>query len=642
MIDFEITANRPDCLSVAGMAREVATRYRVPLKAVDPPPLRGQEDALDGLLVSIEDAQRCPRYTAALAEVTIGPSPLWLARRLEAAGVRPINNVVDVTNYVLMETGHPLHAFDLARLGGGELRIRCARPGERLTTLDGQSRALDSEMLVIADAARAQAVAGVMGGADAEVSSATRQIAIESAYFQPASVRRTSKRLGLSTEASYRFERGADIEAPLRALARTCELLERIGAGRVREHWVDAYPGRRRSPILALSVEGVAAFLGHPVAAGDIDRILQDLGFGVDAVDEDARRITVPTWRTDVARDVDLYEEIARHDGYHRLPMSFPALVTVTQPPEPRLEIERTAKRLAARAGFSEAVTFTFIERGAAAPFADDSHLVGIANPLSESFAVLRPSLLPGLVDALAHNRRRERRDVQLYESGTRFRADTGETRGLGLAWLGAAGSEHWSGTGRAADFFDIKGAVEAVCDGLGLVVERVAPAQRPWLVPGRAAEVIVVGPGSPVVAGVVGQLLPALAEARGLAQGEPVYVAELDLDAVAPAVRLGEAIAATPLPRHPSIVRDLSVVVGDGLPGATLRDTIRRAAPATLVDVREFARYQGQGVPEGHVSLSFRLTFRAVDRTLTDNEVQQAVEIILAALAGAHGARLR
>jgi phenylalanyl-tRNA synthetase beta chain len=642
VIDFEITANRPDCLSVLGMAREVATRYRVPLRAPAPSPLRGREDALEGLLVTIEDAQRCPRYTAAIADVRIGPSPAWLASRLEAAGVRPINNVVDITNYVLMETGHPLHAFDLARLGGAELRIRCARPGERMTTLDGQNRALDPEMLVIADATRPQAIGGVMGGAESEVWSGTRTIAIESAYFLPASIRRTSKRLGLSTEASYRFERGADIEAPLRALARTCELIEQTGTGTVRPHWVDAYPGRRPSPVLTLSVGAVSAFLGYAVAAADVDRILGGLGFVVEAIDEDERRVVVPAWRGDVARDVDLYEEIARHNGYHRLPMTFPALVAAPERPVERLEIERAAKRLAAGAGFSEAVTFTFIERAAAEPFAGREELVSIANPLSESFAVLRPSLLPGLADALAHNRRRERRDVQLYETGTRFRAGAGETHAIGLAWLGAGTGEHWSGTGRPVDFFDIKGAVEAVCGGLGLRVAGVSRAERPWLISGRAAVMHVAGREAPIEAAVLGQLHPAVAEAHGLPASEPVLLAEIDLDAVAPAVGLGDAVTCRPLPRHPSVVRDISVLIEASLPAAGLRDTIRAAAPSTLVDLSEFARYQGRGVPDGQVSLSFRLTFRAADRTLTDSEVQHAVEAILAALAGSHGARLR
>lgn len=642
VLDFEITANRPDCLSVLGIAREAATRYQLPLKAPAAPPLRGTEDALDGLTVTIEDAQACPRYTAAIADVQVAPSPPWLARRLEAAGVRPINNVVDVTNYVLIETGHPLHAFDLARLGGAELRIRRALAGERLTTLDGQNRILSSEMLVIADATRPQALGGLMGGADSEVRSDTTAIALESAYFQALPVRRTSKHLGLSTEASYRFERGADIDAPLRALARACHLIEQVGAGRVRDNWIDAYPGQRPRTVVDLSVRAAGRFLGREVPAADVDRILASLGFAIDARGDDHRRVTVPTWRADVTREVDLYEEIARHDGYDRLPLTFPAVVQAPAAPARRLEVERAAKRLAARAGFSEAVTFTFIEREAAAVFADATQLVAIANPLSESFAVLRPSLLSGLIDALGHNRRRERRDVQLYETGTRFLVDRGETRGLGLAWLGAAAGEHWSGTGRPVDFFDMKGAVEAVCEGLGLGAAETVPAERPWLVEGRAAEIRVATGDAPATVAVLGQLHPRVAEARGLPATEPVYVAEVDLDALDPCISPGEDTTVRPLPRHPSIVRDLSIVVPDGLPASALRDTIRRSGPPTLAGAREFARYQGRGVPEGLVSLSFRLTFRAADRTLTDSEVQQAVDTVLAALTAAHGARLR
>lgn len=642
VIDFEITSNRPDCLSVIGMARETATRYRLPLKLDAPSALRGREDEVEGLLVTIEDARLCPRYTAAIADVRVGPSPAWLARRLEAAGVRPINNVVDVTNYVLLETGHPLHAFDLARLGGGELRIRRAIEGERITTLDGQKRTLDAEMLVIADATRPQAIGGVMGGADSEVWSGTKTIAIESAYFLPSSIRRTSKRLGLSTEASYRFERGADVEAPMRALTRTCQLLEQIGAGTVREGWIDAYPGTRPAAKVELSVAAAGRFLGRDVPAEDVDRILTGLGFALDALDADRRVVTVPTWRGDVSRDVDLYEEIARHDGYDRLPLTFPALAHATPAPSRRLEMERTARRLAARAGFSESVTFTFVAREAALGFAGEAELVAIANPLSESFAVLRPSLLPGLVDSVGHNRRRERRDVQLYETGTRFTVAGGERRGLGLAWLGAASEEHWSGSGRDADFFDMKGAVEAICQGLGIGAVETCPATRDWLVDGRAAEMRVEHEGASVTFAVLGHLHPRLAEARGIAAGEPVYVAEIDLDALLPLASLGEDIAATPLPRHPSVVRDLSILVADGLPAAALRDTIRQSGPTTLASVREFARYQGKGVPEGQVSLSFRLTFRAPDRTLTDGEVQRAVEAILAALGAAHDARLR
>jgi phenylalanyl-tRNA synthetase beta chain len=570
-----------------------------------------------------------------------------MVQRLEAAGVRSISNIVDITNYVLLETGHPIHAFDLACLDGQRLVIRTARPGESITTLDGQPRPLATDMLVIADATRPQAVAGVMGGAGSEVSASTRTIAIESAYFQPASVRRTSKRLGLSTEASYRFERGADVEAPLLALARACELIEQLGAGTVRHGVVDAYPGTRPRTSIQLERAFVARMLGTVVADDEIERILVSLGCDLVRADDRERdlqwTVTAPTWRNDLVRDVDLVEEVARHHGYDHLPVTFPTLTQAPAAPDPRLVRERAAKASAARAGFSEAVTFTFIERAAAEPFATSpDDLVAIANPLSEKFAVLRPSLLPGLIDSLAHNRRREQRDVRLYESGTRFSHATGESRGLALGLLGAGAGEHWSGTGRDADFFDIKGALEMVAGGLGLRLEFEAAAV-PYLVAGRAAVVSARGAdGRTVPCGVVGQVVAGVATGRGLPKQDAVLVAELDLDAVAELVWLGDQITARPLPRHPSVVRDLSILVSDAVAAQDLRQTIRAAATETLVDVREFARYQGTNVPADHVSLSFHLVFRAPERTLTDEEVSTSVEAILGALTSRHAARLR
>ena len=360
---------------------------------------------------------------------------------------------VDITNYVLLELGHPMHAFDFARLGGHELRIRTARPGERITTLDGQDRALTADMLVIADARRPQAIGGVMGGGDSEVSGTTRVIALESAWFEPAGIRRTSKRLGLSTEASYRFERGADFDAPPIALARACALLEQTGAGRALPGWVDAYPAVREHRHVRLEMPRVAQVLGTDVAAVEVIRTLTGLGFVVEGAPgtyvgpsfgpADNAPITldvsVPSWRIDVTRDVDLIEEVARHFGYDRLPTTFPALETTPPPPDRRLERDRLVRRLAASAGFAESVTFSFIERQAALSFADEAELVEILNPLSEQFAVLRPSLLSGVIDAVAHNRRRGQDDARLFELGPVFSVSRGERRALGFAWTGAA-----------------------------------------------------------------------------------------------------------------------------------------------------------------------------------------------------------
>jgi len=639
VIDFEITANRPDCLSLIGLSREIATRYDTSwtqpagkdLGAADP-------GRLDPLRVTIEDPARCRRYCAAIVDVTIGPSPKWLADRLHAAGIRSINNIVDVTNYVLLEEGHPLHAFDLARLAGSHLRVRLARAGEKLKTLDGQTRTLDAEMLVIADETHAQALAGVMGGGDSEVSAATKTVVLESAWFLPTSVRRTSKKLGLSTEASYRFERGADVAAASGALARACALIEQIGAGTARPGWIDATTNIPAPQLVHLALSRVTQVLGADVPVAEIRRILTGLGFVIAERDPGTWIVSVPSWRGDVARDVDLIEEVARHFGYDRLPTTFPPLTTVPAPPSVRLEQDRAVRRLVSAAGFNECVTFSFIADKAAREFASDADLVPIANPLSETFAVLRPSLLPGLVDSVSHNRRHGQRDVRLFELGTRFVAPTGERRALGLAWMGALDADEWSAKPRPVTFFDLKGVVESLGRWLGLSLTA-RPAARPFLAPGRTAEIVAASETGARIFGVVGQLLPALAVARDIPAQDEVYVAELDLHDVAELVTILEIQRTHPLPRFPSIVRDLAILVADTLPAADVRGTIRAVAPSTLVRVAEFDRYQGPGIPDGKVSLAYRLTFQAAERTLTDREADDAMEAIVAELAKVRGA---
>jgi phenylalanyl-tRNA synthetase beta chain len=642
VVDFEITANRPDCLSVVGLAREAAVAFEVPLAPVSDrrsttdqarPTTDGRRPALD---VIVEAADLCPRYAAQVARVAVGPSPAWLAERLQAAGVRPINNVVDVTNYVMIERGHPMHAFDLDTLAGGRLVVRRAKPGERLQTLDGLDRSLTPEMLVIADAARPTAVAGVMGGGASEVHDRTTTIAIESAWFLPQAVRRTSRLLGLKTEASARFERGADIEAPVAALARAIELLEQIGAGEAVGPVIDRYAAGVGPRGVPLRAGRIAAVLGADVPHRDVERILAGLGFGLAPSGDAAWTVTPPTWRVDVTREADLIEEVGRHYGYDRLPTTFPALQHVAPAPDARIGRDHLARRVLMSAGFTEAVTFTFVERRAAEPFAvDGSAVAAIANPLSEKFSVLRPSLVPGLLDAVAHNRRRERPDVRLFETGACVDTAQGERRRVAFAWLGRAQAEHWDQPARGVDFFDARGAVEALCRAFG-IQPRFTPALRPYLAPGRAAEVTAVTGAI----GVVGQLHPALATARDVPGGEDIYVAELDLDALGTVADLD--VRAAPLPRFPSIVRDLSILVPDGLPAADVRGTIRSAAPPTLIELHEFDRYQGKGIPEGRVSLSYHLTFRAPDRTLTDAEVDEAMNRIVASLEQERGATRR
>ncbi len=640
VLDFEVTANRPDCLSIVGMAREVATAYELPLMNPTGRAEGGLANADHGSVASeggigidvvIEDPDLCPRYVGAVADVTVKPSPAWMQTRLQAAGVRPINNIVDVTNYVLLETGQPMHAFDHATLAGPQIRVRTAKAGETIRTLDGQTRTLSSDVLVIADAERPAAVAGVMGGGDSEVTNATRTIVFESAYFDPRSVRRTSRKLGLRTEASMRFERGADPGLPLEAMKLALALLERIEAGRGRGAIVDCHPKRRDPLQLRLRRAKISGLLGAAPPDKDVQRILNALGFALQDA-SDGWDVTVPTRRVDVLREVDLIEELARHYGFDRLPVSFPALTTAPRAMDPRIAQSRHLRAILTAAGFHEAVTFGFISRSAAAPFAPETEIVAIANPLSETFAVLRPSALPGLIDAVAHNRHRQQRDVRLFEIGARFSSGDGERRAVACVWTGSAAAEHWTGGARDVDFFDMTGVVERVCEAAGATVDTVA-CREPWLAPGRAAEVR----AKNIRVGVLGQLAAEVAAAHDL-PSDPVYVAEIDLNALE---ILGGAreVRVEPLPRFPSVTRDISVLVDDTLAAAVVRDTIRKAGPPTLVRVVEFDRYQGKGVPDLKVSLSLRLTFRSPERTLTDAEVQAEMDQVLAALKTHHGA---
>ena len=658
VLDLEITTNRPDCLNVLGIAREVSTIYDTDLTSPVVDIGATQGDGESAVSVSVEAADLCPRYVASVADVTVGPSPGWLAARLEAAGVRPINNIVDITNYVMIELGHPMHAFDLDRLGGRILRIRRARVDERVRTLDGQEHRLQPEILVIADSEHPQAVAGVMGGSDSEVSGQTRVAVFESAYFKPTSVRSTSKRLALSTDASYRFERGADIQSPIIAMQRALTLLSQTGAGRLRGPIVDEYPNPRAATTVRLRHARITRILGVELEPAFVPRTLERLGFDVttlSADDTDARdhrtngtswQVIVPTNRVDVSREIDLVEEVARHYGYDRLPTTFSPLVTAPARRAPWQRRHTVLRHVLTASGCSEAITYSFVERAASVPFvADEDDIVALTNPLSEKYAVLRPSLLPGLLDSLIRNRRRGHLDVRFFEIGRRFHQRDGETGGVAIAITGTGSPEHWSASRREVDLFDIKGIVERTCDALGIGA-LFEPVSHDVLVPGRAAGVMARLPEPShemVHLGHLGQLVPSVATARGFpAAGGAVYVAELDMAALAAVAIDRDRRTAVPVPRYPSIVRDLALVVDATLPAAAVRGTIHTVAPETLVGVREFDRYEGKGVPDGCVSLALRLTFRASDRTLTDTEVQASVDTVVTALEQQHGAKLR
>ena len=642
VLDFDVTANRPDCLSVVGIAREIATVYGLPLRVptTDAPgylrlaALTPVERATFGVRLDAPDL--CPRFAGAAAAVRVAPSPAWMQRRLQALGVRPISNIVDITNYVMLELGQPMHAFDEARLSG-DIVVRQARPGETIVTLDGKTRTVQPPQLLVTDATRAVAVGGVMGGLDSEVTEGTTRIVFEAAWWHPRSIRATSKALALKTEASTRFERGADPTRQAVAAARACALLELIGAGTADGTIVDVVAAPHAPRVVALTHAHVEGLLGMPVPPAEVARILTSLGFGVAADGPAAWRVQVPGWRPDVARPQDLIEEVGRHHGFEHLPATFPPVHHAPPPSDPRIARDAVARRAMLAMGYSETISFAFVEAAAAEPFASADGLVTLANPLSETFAVMRPSVLPGVVDAVSHNRRHGRRDVRVFEIATAF-GPRGERRMLAAAWTGAAGGDHWSGHRRDVDVFDLTGSLEALADAYGVALALDADAP-PYLVPGRAARITRQGAG----VGACGLLDPAVAERRGIprADAADVYLLELDLDAIAAAAPPG-ATRVEPLPRFPSAVRDVSLLVDDTLSAATVRDTIRRAAPPTLVSLREFDRYQGKGVPAGKVSVSLRLTFRADDRTLTDDDVASAMAAVIEAARAALGAEQR
>jgi len=557
--------------------------------------------------------------------VTIGPSPKWMQDRLAMCGVRPISNIVDITNYVMLELGQPMHAFDLAKMRQGKIVVRRAKAGESMTTLDGKKRTLSGDMLVIADAECAEDIGGVMGGASSEISSATKRVAFEAAYFAPSQIRSTSKKLGLKTEASSRFERGADRTAPPRAMARALQLLEQIGAGSFTGDATDNYPTPYQPRTTHLDRARIRGLLGMDVPDESVTRILSSLDFDPEMTST-GWIVTAPPWRVDMHRQVDLIEEVGRHHGFEHLPTTFPGVEQAPPPSDPRIARDRRARTALLGIGFSEAISFAFIASKAAEPFLDGQEPVAIANPLSELFTTMRPSLLSGVIDAVSHNRRHGRPDVRLFEIGTRFSPD-GETRGAGFAWTGLATPDHWSGARRAVDFYDVKGVVDQLAAEYQ-VTPSFSETKKSYLVEGRTAAIVVNGK----TIGVFGQLAPAIAAARDLPATDEIYAGEIDLDALSAAAP-AETLRAAALPKYPSVVRDVSILVADTLSAETVRGTIRSAAPETLIQIREFDRYQGKGIPDGKVSVSFRLTFQSPDRTLTDDEVQAAMQRIMDAL---------
>ena len=670
VLELELTVNYAmHCQSVLGVAREVAALTGTSWQLREHPVVETGALADDWVRVEIRDVDACPRYVARVFhDLAPGPSPCWIQRRLAAAGLRPRNHLVDITNYVLLELGQPVHAFDRDRLAEGRIIVRRAAEGETLIGLDGVERLLDPGMLVIGDARRPVALAGIIGGADTGVSRTTRAVVLESAHFHPGIVRRTSLKLGIRTDASSRFEKGCDPEAPPVAADRAAALLNAMAAGKVAPGRVEVCPRPPARTVLRMRASRVNSLLGTSLSASEVTGRLQRLGFETMPVrqgrrpmpvDTDVYLVTVPSWRGDVTAEVDLVEEVARSEGYDGLPSCLPkGTLTIGHRPAQRSAVDQAAGILTG-AGLDEIVTSPLIgmaafDRLRLAPDDPMRDALRLANPLTEDQAMLRPTLIPGLVEVMAYNAGRRQVDLGLFEIGPVFRrrrelssldresvirqggdisAWVAEELRLALGLMGRRHPAHWRGAGAWTDFFDLKGLVELLGDRFSWGELRFEPSSHPSFHPTRQACLRVDGQ----VRGLLGELHPEILAVHGL---DRALIAEVELEPMPR--REATRRRLQPLPRHPAVLRDVSFVAAASLPAATVDAVIREAAGPLLERLILFDVYQGGEMAVGSRSLAYSLVYRAADRTLTDQEVDPVHSRVRQALVDRLGAILR
>lgn len=630
VVEFEITNNRPDCLSVRGLARESACTFHTPLTFAEPTVTAGHGDIHEKLSVEIKDAELCPRYTARMVKnIKIAPSPKWMRRRLRASGVRPINNIVDITNYVMLEYGQPMHAFDYACLHDGKIIVRRAEEGESLRTLDGNDHALTPGMLVIADPEGPVALAGVMGGANSEITDETTTIVFESANFLGHSIRKTAIALGMRTDASGRFEKGLDLFATVPAVDRACELVEMLGAGEVFDGTIDVLAKEPETTFIELDDKRINALLGTDIPREFMTDTLTSLGFELNG-----NTLTVPSWRGDCTMLADIAEECARFWGYDKIEATdIRGAATQGGYSEKTLFVRKLGTACRAM-GYTEVMTYSFVSPSsldkikvpADSPLRDNYRIL---NPLGEDTSVMRTTALPSMLGVLSTNLNRRNMEAKLYEMATVYKKQPGKVLAdeRTVLTLGAYGGD--------VDFFALKGAVEALlCAARTPDVRFTADTETAAFHPGRCAAVW----SGDTRLGTLGQIHPDVCAAYGL--DGATYCAEIDV------VLLHDLEGAepvyTPLPRFPAITRDIAVVCDAAVPVGELTECIRKAEKNVLRGVKLFDVYTGVGIPEGKKSVAFSLTLRSDDGTLTDDHAEEAVRAVLDALRESFGAVIR
>ena len=630
VVEFEITNNRPDCLSVRGLARESACTFHTPLTFAEPTVTAGHGDIHEKLSVEIKDAELCPRYTARMVKnIKIAPSPKWMRRRLRASGVRPINNIVDITNYVMLEYGQPMHAFDYACLHDGKIIVRRAEEGESLRTLDGNDHALTPGMLVIADPEGPVALAGVMGGANSEITDETTTIVFESANFLGHSIRKTAIALGMRTDASGRFEKGLDLFATVPAVDRACELVEMLGAGEVFDGTIDVLAKEPETTFIELDDKRINALLGTDIPREFMADTLTSLGFELNG-----NTLTVPSWRGDCTMLADIAEECARFWGYDKIEATdIRGAATQGGYSEKTLFVRKLGTACRAM-GYTEVMTYSFVSPSsldkikvpADSPLRDNYRIL---NPLGEDTSVMRTTALPSMLGVLSTNLSRRNMEAKLYEMATVYKKQPGKVLAdeRTVLTLGAYGGD--------VDFFALKGAVEALlCAARTPDVRFTADTKTAAFHPGRCAAVW----SGDTRLGTLGQIHPDVCAAYGL--DGATYCAEIDVVLLHDLE--GTEPVYTPLPRFPAITRDIAVVCDAAVPVGELTECIRKAEKNVLRGVKLFDVYTGVGIPEGKKSVAFSLTLRSDDGTLTDDHAEEAVRAVLDALRENFGAVIR
>lgn len=636
VIEFEITSNRPDCLSVVGIARETAVTLGREFKAqqiLDKKTTAKADETSDGeIVVRIDDKDLCYRYIGRVVNnVKIGPSPEWMKNKLRAAGVRPINNIVDITNYVMLELGQPMHAFDLRQVEGKQIIVRRAQKGEVLTTLDGQERSLTAEMLVIADKNRAVAVAGVMGGGNSDIADDTTDILFEAAAFNGGSVRLTAKALGFRTESSARFEKGLDAQNALIAMNRAVELIERLGAGKAKDKYVDCYPVKEKPKALKFRPEKINAFLGTNLEAGYMIEKFRLLGF---TADEKNATITVPTFRRDVEVESDLAEEVARFYDYNNIESKMISGEVTQGKKTLKQKVEDLCIQVMTAQGFSEAYTYSFVSPKTLdmVNLEADSMIrqaIIVANPLGEEYKMMRTTSIPSMLEVLARNYSRRIPEARLFEISTVY-----IPKKLPITELPYEKQVLTFGMYGNEDFYSVKGTVEQVLDYLGIHDYEITTGTSAAFHPGRTAELIIKGK----TAGMFGEIHPDVLENYEIKTR--AYIGIINMDSLVENVNTIRTYKQ--LPKYPAIDRDIAMVVKDQITAGQIESQIKSSAGGLLEKVRLFDVYKGEQVAKDCKSLAYSLSFRASDRTLTDEEVNAIMQNVLKSLKEGLGAQLR